>query len=239
MTQNLFDREQILRRQMQMGDAPVRAELTRRLEERLGEVRGRQGEVLRVVSEDFGLVEPERVTAVVVDMVLPVVEDVPLFLVTCLQALQGDGLLLATALGAESFTEFRAAWAEVGEPTGHVVPLTDVRDAGALLQRLKLALPVVDRDVMTITFPDFTSLYASLRAHGVGNFTNSRGHGLVTPRKLQRMEAAYKRLFARADGRIPVTLEVIYLHGFKAAAGQPEAAKRGAGKVSLVRILES
>lgn len=239
MTQNLFDSEQILRRQVQMGDAPVRAELARRLEERLGEVRGKLEDVLRVTAEDFGSVEAESMNAVAADMVLPLVEDVPLFLVKCLQVLRGDGLLLATALGAESFTEFRSAWAEIGEPSGHVVPLTDVRDAGALLQRLKLALPVVDRDVMTITFPDFASLYASLRAHGVGNFARNRKQGLVTPRKLRRMEEAYVQLFARADGRIPVTLEVIYLHGFKVAAGQPVAAKRGTGNVSLVRILES
>lgn len=236
MTEKLFDAEQIKRRMAMMGDAPVRVELTRRLMERLGEVKGKREAALVVKSEDFeaGLGEFE---AVATDMVLPLVEDVPLFLVRCLQVLRPDGLLLATALGAESFREFRAAWAEVGEAQRHVVPLTDVRDAGALLQRLKLALPVVDRDVMVVTFPDFVALYKSMRAHGVGNFFTKRAQGLCTPRRLKAMEDAYVRLFARADGRIPVTLEVIYLHGFKQAEGQPTAAKRGSGKVSLVRIM--
>lgn len=237
MTGNLFDKEQMRRRIGQRGAAPVRAELTRRLEERLGEVKGGREQVLRVEAEDFRVEEPARYDAVVADMVLPLVEDVPVFMLQCVQALRGDGLLLATTLGMESFREFRAAWAAVGDATGHVVPLTDVREGGALLQRLKLALPVVDRDVMTITFPDFPSLYAALRSHGVGNFSTRRAQGLMTPRRLKAMEEAYLRLFPRADGRVPVTLEVVYLHGFKPAEGQPVAAKRGSGNVSLVRII--
>lgn len=236
MDQNLFDTEQISRRNGQRGAQPVRDELTRRLEERLGEVKGGREKVLRVAGED-GVAGEDAFDAVVADMLLPLVEDVPVFLYRCVQALRADGLLLATTLGGESFREFRDAWADVGERGGHVVPLTDVRDAGALLQKLKLALPVVDRDVVTVTFPDFAALYGSLRAHGVGNFFTQRRKGLVTPRKLHAMEAAYARLFARPDGRLPVTLEVVYLHGFKPAQNQPVAAKRGTGKVSLVRIL--
>lgn len=237
MTENLFDTEQMRRRNGQRDAAPVRDELTRRLEERLDEVKGGRARVLRVTQEDFLVDEPGSYNAVVVDMVLPLVEDVPVFLLKCVQALRGDGLLLASTLGIESFREFRAAWAEIGDATGHVVPLTDVREGGALLQRLKLALPVVDRDVMTVTFPDFAHLYASLRSHGVGNFFAKRPQGLVTPQRLGAMENAYVRLFPRADGRVPVTLEVVYLHGFKPAEGQPVAAKRGSGKVSLVRIV--
>ena len=240
MTAKLFDVEQIRRRNGQITDAPVRVELSRRLEERLGEVKGGRHSVCRVFSEESvrQMSAEGGHDAVVADMVLPQVEDVPVFMVTCLQQLRADGLLLMTTLGVESFREFRDAWAEIGEPGGHVVPLTDVREGGALLQRLKLALPVVDRDVMTVTFPDFAALYASLRTHGTGNFFTGRRQGLTTPRKLRAMEEAYVRLHGRGDGRIPVTLEVVYLHGFKAAEGQPTAARRGSGKVSLVRIFE-
>ncbi len=239
MTENLFDKEQVRRRNGQRGAEPVRQELTRRLHERLGEVKGGRARVLHIHSEHEAeaLTGDEAYDAIVVDMVLPLVEDVPVFLYRCVQALRSDGLLLATTLGTESFKEFREAWAAIGEPGGHVVPQTDVREAGALLQKLKLALPVVDRDMLTVTFRTFAALYDGLRAHGAGNFFIQRRQGLVTPRKLQTMEEAYARLFARPDGRLPVTLEVVYLHGFKPDAAQPVALKRGSGKVSLVRIL--
>lgn len=235
----LFDEDLIRRRNGQRREAPVLAEIRHRLSERGREVSGKRDCICWVntfESVQRGLADGSQ-DVVLVDMVLPLVEDVPVFMLECVQMLRPDGLLLATTLGTESFREFRDAWAEVGEPGGHVVPLTDVREAGALLQRLKLALPVVDRDVMTVTFPDFATLYASLRAHGAGNFSTARRGGLVTPRKLRAMEAAYVRLYGRPDGRIPVTLEVIYLHGFKPDESQPAAAKRGSGKVSLVRIL--
>lgn len=232
MDQKLFDAEQVARRLGRMRDAPVRTELTRRLEERLGEVKGDYRKVLRVTREDF-VAEPEAYDAVMVDMLLPTMEDVPVFLYRCLQALRPDGLLLATTLGVESFREFRAAWNEAG----HVVPLTDVREAGALLQKLKVALPVVDRDVMTVTFDGFDRMYESLRDHGTGNFSGRRAKGLTGTERFSAMQVAYSGMFRRPDGRLPLTLEVLYLHGFKPAASQPTAAKRGSGKVSLVRIV--
>jgi hypothetical protein len=51
------------------------------------------------------------------------------------------------------------------------------------------------------------------------------------------MERVYQRLFVREDGRLPVTVEVIWLHAFKPGEGQPVALKPGSGRVSLVRIL--
>ncbi|PZP40285.1 MAG: hypothetical protein DI585_01545 [Pseudomonas fluorescens] len=235
MTENLFDMQQILRREAQIGDAPVRVEFTRRLNERLSEAQGARERVLRVngraVVEDTGVYD-----AIVVDMVLPLVEDVPVFIWQCVKNLKPEGLLMATTLGLDSFREFRQAWADVGEATGHVIPLTDVREAGGLLQKFQLDLPVIDRDVVTVTFADFPALYKSLRAHGVGNFSTRRRKGLMTPRKMAAMEEAYRARFGRPDGRIPVTVEIIYMHGFTHKALPDNAAKRNKGTVSLVRI---
>lgn len=234
-----FDVKQVERRWRGAGEAPVTRELARRLEERLGDIKG-MDKVLRVgmegLAEDFAP-KGGPYDAVVAPLVMTCVNDVPAFLYTCVQALKPDGVVLATVLGVESFREFRAAWAAVGEEGGHVIPLTDVREAGALLQRLKLALPVVDRDVVTVTFPDFDTLYKALRDEGAGNVSPYRRKGLVTPRRLAAMERAYRDLFPREDGRLPVTVEVVYLHGFRPGESQPAAARRGSGKVSLVRIL--
>lgn len=220
------------------GEAPVRQELTRRLTERLSDLKSAPANLLTL--NNYSLPEPTAsLDVLVADMVLPTVEDVPLHLFHYLQALKPDGLLLASTLGTESFHEFRSAWAELGEPTGHIIPLTDVREAGALLQRLKMALPVVDRDIITLTFPDFPTLYASLRTHGIRNISTTRRKGLTTSRKLRAMEDTYRTLFPRADDRLPLTLEIIYLHAYKQAENQPQPAKRGSGKVSLVRILEN
>ncbi|NBX86456.1 MAG: hypothetical protein EBQ80_04360 [Proteobacteria bacterium] len=188
-----------------------------------------------ILTDNFA-VETE-LDAILCPLWLSVVNDVPLALHQMVRSLRADGVLLISVLGMESFREFRAAWTEIGEPHGHIIPLTDVREVGGLLQKIKLALPVVDRDIITLTFPTFTALYSFLRREGLRNVFTGRHQGLLTPRKLQAMEQAYTQLFKRPDGRLPLTLEVIYAHGLRPSINQPTAAKRGSGKVSLVRIL--
>lgn len=171
---------------------------------------------------------------------LPLVNDVPYFLHQARQLLKPDGLVLASTLGLESFRELRLAFAEAGlDERGHVIPLTDVREVGGLLQRLKFALPVVDRDVITLTFPDFGTLLARLTSHGARQVAQGRAAGLRTPRQLQKVAECYQTLFPRSDGRLPLTLEVIYLHAWKPDESQPRPLKPGSGKVPLVRILAS
>lgn len=246
MAEKIFDTRAVRARMRKVGAAPVREEVHRRLRERLAEVKGEFARVAwvgeEILEEDFRL-EGGPYDAVVVDGFLSVVEDVPVALLRCVEALRPDGLLLGWMLGVESFRELRAAWEEgdrlqvTGGREVREVPLTDVRAVGALLQRLKVALPVVDRDVLTVTFRDFAGLYAGLRGEGVGNFNLGRRKGLTGRGRLAAMEEVYRRLFPREDGRVPVTVEVIWLHGFKVGAGQPVALKPGGGKVSLVRIL--
>ena len=50
--------------------------------------------------------------------------------------LKGDGLLLASLLGADSFSELEKAGIKTNLP-----PLPDVQDVGAMLSSLKFALP--------------------------------------------------------------------------------------------------
>lgn len=155
-----------------------------------------------------------------------------------LRNLQPDGLFLASTLGAESFREFRTSFHAAGiSPHARTTPLPDVQECGILLQRLKLALPVIDRDIITLTFPTMKALLSTLRAHANHNWHPHRVQGLLTPRQWAQVCKAYQTLHTRPDGRIPLTLEVIYLHGWQPHATQPKALKPGQGKVSLVKIL--
>lgn len=201
--------------------APIGAELTRRMEERLGEVKGEFARVWWVeedaVREDFAWPEGPF-DAVIVPLAWAQVADKKMFVYKCLSVLRGDGLLLMSVLGSESFKE---VWEVAGEGAA---PLPDVRAAGDLLQRLKVALPVVDRDVIALTFKDLEGLKGAMA-----------GAGERVPEG--EWEETYVTRHGREDGRISATLEVIWLQGFRPAEGQPVAAKRGTGKVSLVRIL--
>ena len=70
-------------------------------------------------------------------------------LVQARRALRPDGLLLCVSFGGQTLAELRAALAEteaalVGGLSPRVLPMGEIRDLGALLQRAGLALPVAD-----------------------------------------------------------------------------------------------
>lgn len=237
MNANSTNAQPVMTRVKNGAGGAVTAEIGRRLEERLGEVKGAGAQVWRVGAEvldaGYAFDIPQENSAVLANVVLTGAPDVAAAVYQMVKSLRPDGVLLATFLGAESFTEIRQAFGPE-----HAGNLPDVQDVGGLLQRLKLALPVIDRDRITLTFRDFAGMYATLREEGwSGNALGWRRQGLVTPRKLAEMETRYRAMFGRGDGRLPLTVEVIYAQAFRPHDNQPVSAKRGSGKVSLVRIL--
>ncbi|MCP5404938.1 MAG: hypothetical protein H6922_01780 [Pseudomonadaceae bacterium] len=232
------------------GPTPFFAESARRLSDRLADTKRGFPSILNI-SADAGATQALHPTAdnrptsnayhlLLANLTLTTQDDPVTTFYKHLQHLAPDGLFLASTLGATSFAEFRNAFHAAGLPaTARTTPLPDVQECGTLLQRLKLALPVVDRDLITLTFPDFPTLYRFLRAHGSHNWHPARSPHLLTPRQLSAMEAAYRTLHPRTDGLIPLTLELIYLHGWQPHASQQQPLSPGQGKISLVKILSS
>jgi hypothetical protein len=231
-------------------DAPFFVESARRLTDRLADTKRHFNTVLNL-SKDGGATQRLHPMAdtfpraaaydlILANLTLATLDDPVSALHRHLAHLKPDSLLLATTLGSGSFPEFRRAFNEIGEsPIGHTTPMPDVQECGDLLQRLRLAMPVVDRDVITLTATDFPALYRNLRSHAAHNYHPERNRALATPRLFKRMEEAYRSLYPREDGRLPVTVELIYLHGWQPHKGQQKPLKPGEGKVSLVKILST
>ena len=94
-------------------------------------------------------------------------------------SLKSDGLFLAAILGGNTLTVLRdvlmAAELDVtGGASPRVSPFAELRDAGALLQRAGLALPVVDADEITVTYENLFRLLADLRGMGETNTVRER-----------------------------------------------------------------
>jgi len=176
---------------------------------------------------------------IISNLMLHWVNNVPQALMHIGRALKPDGLFLASTLGNNSFTEFKTAFDTIGSHHAHVIPLTDVQSAGAALQKVGFAMPVVDRDVITVTYPDFTALYEDIKNTGSRNLHPNRARGLMTPRTLKAMETVYTDMFALPDGKLPVTLEVLYLHGWRPHSSQQKPLKPGTATVDLSEVLKS
>lgn len=180
---------------------------------------------------------PRTFDLILSNLMLPWVKNVPKFLAQSGRVLKEDGLFLASTLGQDSFVELRTAFEDAGSNFPHTNPMPDVQTVGEALQSVGFAMPVIDRDWLVLEYKNFDSLWADLKAMGATNTHPARRRGLTTPRQLEAMKQAYKDQFARPDGTLPLTLEVIYLHGWRPHKSQQKPLPRGSGQVDLSEVL--
>ena len=168
--------------------------------------------------------------------------DLPGTLIQIRAALRPDGLLLAAMTGGRTLTELREALAAAeseirGGASPRVVPAADVRDLGALLQRAGFALPVVDRDALTVRYSSAFDLFRDLRAMGATNVSPERERRPTRKSVFLRAGEVYAERFSDPDGRVRATFEIVSLSGWGPHESQQKPAERGSGKVSLAAAL--
>jgi SAM-dependent methyltransferase len=157
-------------------------------------------------------------------------------------ALKPDGLYLALMFGGRTLHELRASLAEAevrltGGLSPRVVPMGEIRDLGALLQRAGLALPVADSVVRDVSYATPFHLMRDLRAMGEGNALAARRRA-IPPRALFAETArVYARDFGTPDGRVPATFEMVVLTGWAPDPSQPRPLRPGSAAKRLADAL--
>jgi malonyl-CoA O-methyltransferase len=122
-----------------------------------------------------------------------------------------EGLLMFSSLGPDTLKELRAAFAD--DPRPHVHPFVDMHDLGDMLVAAGFADPVMDMEIVTLTYARVDDLIADLRASGDVNSLAARRRGLTGRRVWDRVRRAYAE-HAR-EGRLPASFEVVYGHAWK------------------------
>jgi len=158
--------------------------------------------------------------------------------IQCARGLRPDGLFIAACFGGQTLQELRSSLATAesqlsGGLSPRVLPMADLRDLGALLQRANLALPVADSASQIVVYPNLHALMFDLRAMGETNpMTDRTRH--FTPRGLfQRAEAIYKTEFANSDDQLVATFEQIFLTGWAPDESQQKPLRPGSAKMRL------
>lgn len=128
------------------------------------------------------------------------------------------GLLMFATLGPDSLKELRAAMANL--PGEHVHRFVDMHDVGDCLVRAGFADPVMDMQMLTLTYPDADSLFSDLRHSGCSNAAQGRPRGLTGRRAWAVARQTLEQ--TAIDGQIPLTIELIFGHAWKAAPTHTE-----------------
>ena len=136
-----------------------------------------------------------------------------------------DGLLMFSTFGPDTLKELRNSF---GDGYVHTQRFGDMHDFGDMLIECGFADPVMDMEVLTLTYGSLDELFRDLRQSGAACAMQARRHGLMGRAAWQEMRAAYEKL--AQDGRLPATFEVIYGHAWKT---QPKQTQDGR---SIIRL---
>lgn len=172
------------------------------------------------------------------------VNDLPGLLAQACRALKPDGLFLAILPGAATLMELRESLAH-GESliTGGIAPrlspYLDIRDAGALLQRAGFALPVVDSELLTVSYDHLFALAKDLRGMGETSAMLSRPKTFLRRDVFAAASAHYAAQHSDEENRITASVEFLTLTAWKPAATQQQPLKRGSATHSLAHALHS
>jgi SAM-dependent methyltransferase len=163
-------------------------------------------------------------------------------IIQCARALRPDGLFLAALFGGRTLHELRAALAEAeiaatGGLSPRVLPMGEIRDLGALLQRAGLALPVADTLTRAVSYRDALHLMADLRGMGETNALATRLRRLTARGVMAEAAARYAAAFGLPGGRVRATFEIVFLTGWAPHPDQQVPLRPGSARQRLADAL--
>ena len=147
-------------------------------------------------------------------------QDLPKVFKEFRRVLAPGGLLLFSSFGPDTLKELRHSWAEVDD-VPHVNAFADMHDVGDALMQSGFADPVMDMEMLTVTYKDVKTVMSDLKQIGAHNVMQGRSHNITGKNKLQKMIEAYEQF--RVDGLLPVSHEIVYGHAWVAEARESES----------------
>lgn len=177
---------------------------------------GKKSDPWRLAADAAHLPLAARSTALVwSNLLLHWLDDPIPALAEAHRVLEVGGLLMFSTLGPDTLKELRSAF---GDGYAHTQRFADMHDLGDMLVGCGFADPVMDMEVITLTYDDLDAMLAELRAAGSMCAMKDRRRGLTGRQVWATARAAYEGL--RQDGKLPATFEIVYGHAWKAAPKQ-------------------
>ena len=199
-------------------------------------------EALCVKDDETLSLEPQSHDLVIHALCLHWANDPVGQLIQARRALKPDGLLLTVLFGGETLHELRIALAQaesdlLGGLSPRILPMGEIRDLGALLQRAGFALPVADTLPLKTSYASSRHLMLELRAMGESNAMTNRPRRATRRILFDRAADIYTQEFGDAEGRITATFEMIFLTGWSPDASQPQPLRPGSASARLADVL--
>jgi SAM-dependent methyltransferase len=201
-----------------------------------------RADVVIVPDDELLALQPQAHDLVIHAMGLHWSNDPVGQLVQCRRSLKPDGLCIATFPAGRTLGELRASLAEAesretGGLSPRILPMGEIRDLGALMQRAGFALPVADVATQMVQYRELSGLYRDLRAMGEANSLSARSRTFTPRRVFAAAEAIYRTGFATPEGHLQATFELQFLTGWAPHESQQTPLRPGSAKARLADAL--
>ena len=148
-------------------------------------------------------------------MTLHGVNDLPGALLLCRRMLLPGGHFAAAfpaghCLGAVRQAFLEADSAQGGSVSPRVGPTVDPAQGAGLLQRAGFVDPVGDVETLTVRYRSLADLARDVRANGDSGWLEARSRHFTSKARWAAAEAIFQKQ-AEADGKVPVSLQILYL----------------------------
>lgn len=144
------------------------------------------------------------------------------------RVLRTDGLLMFSCFGPDTGKQLRVA-CQAALPDVRPLPFVDMHDFGDMMVAAGFATPVMDVEVLTLTYASPRALLREVAALG-GNPRDDRCAALVSTRQAHALLDALEAQ-RDAHGRIALSFEVAYGHAWK-----PQPRVPGETSIPLERV---
>jgi len=134
------------------------------------------------------------------------------------RVLKPGGLFVFTTFGPDTLKELRHSWAQVDDGN-HVNDFIDMHDIGDALLHQGFKEPVMEAEILTVTYDSAELLMHDLKAIGANvtaktvNKESMECRGLRGKSVLKKVCDGYERF--RKNGLLPASYEIIYGHAWK------------------------
>jgi malonyl-CoA O-methyltransferase len=144
------------------------------------------------------------------------------------RVLRPDGVVLFSTFGPDTLKELRSSW-ETVDGNHHVHAFLDMHDIGDIIVQAGLQEPVMQREVITLTYDSVRAVMKDLKYIGASNALQTRSRGLLGRHRFEQVEQAYEQW--RVEGRLPASYEVVY-----GTAWSSQTARDGMATISIEDI---
>ncbi len=128
------------------------------------------------------------------------------------RVLKPGGLFVFSTFGPDTLKELRSSWAAV-DKADHVNRFIDMHDIGDALLSDGYAEPVMEAEMLTVTYNSVDEIMRDLKAIGANVTARHSRVGLGGKAALQKLRQGYEPF--RQNELLPASYEIIYGHAWK------------------------